>query len=39
MGEGKKISTFPEGISPKVNAIARVKFELAYSDDEEQHAN
>ena len=26
------VHTFPKGISPKVNVIARLKFELAYND-------
>ena len=26
------VDTFPKGISPKVNVIARLEFELAYYD-------
>ena len=28
----KDVHTFPKGISPKVNVIARLEFELAYYD-------
>ena len=31
------VHTFPKGISPKVNAIARLKFELAYNESVVQH--
>ena len=37
MGEG--LHTFPKGISPKMNAIARLKFELANYDITVQHVN
>ena len=29
-GGNKGVHTFPKGISPKVNVIARLEFELAY---------
>ena len=32
-----KIHTFPKGISPKVNVIALLEFELAYYDVAVQH--
>ena len=28
----KRVYIFPEGISPKVNVIARLEFELAYNN-------
>ena len=30
--EDKGVHTFPKGICPKVNVIARLKYELAYFD-------
>ena len=30
--ENKGVHTFPKGICPKVNVIARLEFELAYYD-------
>ena len=30
LGEDKRVYTFPKGISPKVNVIAQLEFELAY---------
>ena len=35
----KGVRTFPEGISPKVNAIARVKFELSYYNVTVEHVS
>ena len=35
--ERRRFRTFPLGISPKVNAIAQLKFELGYSDVTVQH--
>ena len=31
-GKDKGVHTFPKGICPKVNVIARLEFELAYND-------
>ena len=39
MGWGKDVHTFPTDISPKVNVIARLEFELPYYDVEDQNAN
>ena len=33
------VYTFPKGISPKVNVIAWLEFELAYYDVKVQHVN
>ena len=32
----ESVDTFPKGISPKVNAIAQLEFELVYEDVEVQ---
>ena len=37
--EDKVLRTFPKGISPKVNVIARLGFELAYYDSAGQYFN
>ncbi len=37
--EDKGVHTFPEGICPKVNVIARLEFELAYYDSAVQRFN
>ena len=39
MGGGGGVHTFPNGICPKVNMIARMKFKLAYYDSTVQHFN
>ena len=33
------IQAFPEGISPKVNAVAQLEFEFAYYDVTVQHVS
>ena len=33
----KKVYTFPNGISPKVNVIVQLEFELTYDDVAVQH--
>ena len=38
-GEDKEVHTFPKGICPKVNVIARLEFELAYYDSEVHRFN
>ena len=35
----KRIHTFPKGIGPKMNVIARLEFELVYYEVEVQHVN
>ena len=35
----KRVHAFPLGISPKVNTIAQLEFELAYSDVEIHHVS
>ena len=35
----KKVHTFPKGISPEVNRIARLGFELVYYDVAVQHVS
>ena len=37
--EDKEFHTFPKGICPKVNVIARLEFELAICDSEVQRLN
>ena len=37
--EDKGVHTFPKGICPKVNIIARLEFELAYYDSVVQRFN
>ena len=37
--EDKGVHTFPDGICPKVNVIARLEYELAYYDSEVHHFN
>ncbi len=37
--EDKGVHTFPKGICPKVNVIARLDFELAYYDSEVHRFN
>ena len=37
--EDKWVRTFPNGINPKINAIARLDFELMYFDVATQHFN
>ena len=38
-GEDKEVYTFPKGLSPKVNMIAPLEFELAYHDIAVQHVS
>ena len=37
--EVKGVHSLPKGISPKVNVISRIEFELAYSDVTVQHVS
>ena len=37
--EDKGVHTFPKGICPKVNVIARLEYELAYYDSAVHHFN
>ena len=37
--EDKEVHTFPKGICPNVNVIARLEFELTYYDSAVQHIN
>ena len=38
-GKEKGVHTFPKGICPKVNVIARLEYELAYYDSAVHHFN
>ena len=35
--DNKRVHTFPKGISPKMNAIAQLEFELAFFEAADQH--
>ena len=37
--EDKEVHTFPKGICPKINIIARLEFKLAYYDSAVHHFN
>ena len=38
-GGDERVPAFPRGISPKVNVIARLEFELAYFKAADKHFN